>query len=299
MSEEIENDLYQIVRGLPCPTPRMFDKKNIEDAMDYVPEEGDLIMATYPKTGTTWMQYILLQIKSRGESFPSFHEVMFKVFPYIEASGLEPLLAQDKPRNYKHHLPYNFVQKNGKSKVVYAYRNPEDTVVSFYHFSRDITPGFNLNFDEFFDNFVTGKVAYGNYFQHVLSFYKHRCDDNLLMVSYEKLHANRKEEILRIAKFLGEEHNQSLLEDPKLLEKIIERTTFDYMKKNLPMARPNTVSDVQGIQPEGEAPKVNFFRKGIVGDGKTALTVEQRRILREAAEKVLKGTTVLDEWYPS
>lgn len=280
-----QKPLYQIVRGFPCPVSEYFTKKNIEDAMDLVPEDGDVIIASYPKTGTTWMQYIVLQITSGGETFPSFGDVLYKVVPYIELSGVAAVLAQKNPRFYKHHLAYNVVHKNPKSKTVYTYRHPEDTVVSFYHFRRNLNPNDSLDFDTFFEHFVSGNIGYGSYFQHVLSFYEHRNDDNLLMVSYEKLHANRKEEILRIAKFLSEEHYQYLQGSKDRLDSIMLHTSFDYMKKNLCLTHP------------GHNKEVIFFRKGIVGDGKATLSDTQRQILKEAAEKVLKGTSIMDEWY--
>jgi len=89
---------FQIIRGFPCPVSKRFTKKNIEDAMDYVPGDGDVIIASYPKTGTTWMNYIVLQIRSRGREFPSFDEATHKITPYFEMAGLEAVLAQDKPR---------------------------------------------------------------------------------------------------------------------------------------------------------------------------------------------------------
>ena len=295
MSEEKQNHFIQIVRGFPFPFFNGFTVKNIEDAMDLVPEDDDIIIATYPKTGTTWMQYIVLQILSKGEHFPSFGDATFKVVPYIEMVGVAAVHAQKKPRCYKHHIAYNFVQKNAKSKIIYAYRNPEDTVVSYYHFL--INMGLmQIDFSQFFENFVSGKIGYGNYFQHVLSFYEHRNDDNLLMVSYEKLHANRKEEILRIAKFLGEKYYQCLQEDEELLDKILLHTSFNYMKKNLTLIHPDVAAGVQK-DPAEDKFTANFFRKGIVGDGKATLSDNQRQILREAAVKVLKGTSIISEWY--
>lgn len=302
MSEEKQKlyiqKIFQIVRGFPFPLSDHFTKKNIEDAMDLIPEDDDIIIATYPKTGTTWIQYIVMQIMSKGEYFPTFADALFKVVPYIEMVGVAAVHAQKKPRIYKHHIDYKLVKKNNKSKVIYTYRNPEDTVVSYYHFSRNMESNFSLDFNEFFDNFVTGKISYGDYFQHVLSFYDHRNDDNLLMVSYEKLHANRKAEILRIAKFLHEEHYQRFLDDEELLNRIILHTSFDYMKKNLTSTHPDTLAGIRPEQPEDNFPK-HFFRKGIVGDGKTALSDTQRQVLKEAATKVLKGTSIISEWYPN
>ncbi|GFR06281.1 hypothetical protein TNCT_693701 [Trichonephila clavata] len=134
---------YQSIRGLMFPGGPMFPKKNIEDTLDYVPHDGDIIIASYPKTGTTWLEYIVLQIVSKGELYPEFDEISLKYIPFLEMMGtsildkIETELILDKienPRIYMHHCPYNMVQKNNKAKYLYAYRRPEDTVISYYHF---------------------------------------------------------------------------------------------------------------------------------------------------------------------
>ncbi|CAL1272151.1 unnamed protein product, partial [Larinioides sclopetarius] len=132
-----ENNPYvQFVRGYPFPGSVWFKKEVLEDVMDYIPNQGDIIVASYPKTGTTWLQYIVVQIKSKGELFPK-SEDMDKIFPYMERTGVDVLNSLKSPRMYMHHLPYNLIQKNDKAKVLYIYRRPEDTLVSYYHFSRN------------------------------------------------------------------------------------------------------------------------------------------------------------------
>ncbi|GFR06282.1 hypothetical protein TNCT_693711 [Trichonephila clavata] len=281
-------DAFQNVRGVIFPGGPIFTKKNIEDTLDYVPHDGDIIIASYPKTGTTWLTYIVMQIVSKGEMYPDFDDCLYKYSPFLEAAGISVLDKMEKPRIYKHHCPYNMVQKNSKAKYLYSYRRPEDTVVSYYHFvsSFESTPP---GFDEFFEKFISGNIGYGNYFDHVLSFFAHKNDENMLVVSYEKLQRNRRDEILRIAKFLGEEYHQSLIGDESLLEKILERTSFDYMKKNLSLTHPMS-------EKGGERKTINFFRKGVVGDGKKALSAEQQERLKNMAIKKLQGSELFDEW---
>ncbi|GFT89546.1 hypothetical protein NPIL_178411 [Nephila pilipes] len=278
----------QIIRGLPFPNAPWFPKKNIEDTLDYVPHDGDIIIASYPKTGTTWLQYIVLQIVSKGELFPSFDDCLFKHAPFLEMAGTSVLEKMEKPRIYKHHCPYNMVQKNDKAKYLYVYRRPDDTVVSYYHFM--INLGHDPpDRDEFFEQFLSGDIAYGHYYDHVLSFYSHKDDESLLLVSYENLMQNRKDEILKIAKYLGDEYYQPLFEDESLLEKVLEHTSFDYMKKNLALIHPDPKN-------EGGKRNVIFFRKGVIGDGKQSLSPEQIKRLKDLASEKLKGSELLDEW---
>ncbi|GBN58563.1 Sulfotransferase family cytosolic 1B member 1 [Araneus ventricosus] len=276
----------QIIRGLPFPKALYFSEKNIEDTLDYVPHDGDIIVASYPKTGTTWLQYIVFQIISKGELFPSFDDCLYKYAPFLEMSGTAVLENMGKPRVYKHHCPYNMVQKNEKAKYIYIYRKPEDTVISYYHFM--INLGHEIpEMDEFFEDFISGNIAYGHYFDHALSFFAHKGSENMLLVSYEKLLLNKREEILRIAKYLGEEYFQILSENDSIMEKVLEHTSFDYMKKNLSLTLPDR---------KGGEQNVIFFRKGVSGDGKQSLKPDQLKRLKDVAMERLEGTDLLKEW---
>ncbi|GFT89547.1 hypothetical protein NPIL_178421 [Nephila pilipes] len=281
-------DDLQNIRGFLFPKASLFAKNNIEDTLDYVPHDDDIIIASYPKTGTTLLQYIVIQIVSKGEMYPDMDDCLFKHIPYLEATGTSVLDKMEKPRIYKHHCPYNMVQKNDKAKCLYTYRRPEDTAISYYHFL-SILESTPKGLNGYFENFLSGNIGYGNYFDHVLSFYAHKCDENMLLVSYEKLQLNKRDEILRIAKFLGEEYYQSLIEDEQLLEKILERTSFDYMKKNLSLTHPKSGKGA-------ERKTVNFFRKGVIGDGKKSLSSEQQERLKNMAVKKLKESELFDEW---
>ncbi|KAF8787316.1 sulfotransferase 1B1-like [Argiope bruennichi] len=276
----------QIIRGLPFPKAPWISAKNIEDTQDYVPHDGDIIIASYPKTGTNWLQYIVFQIISNGEFFPNFNECTLKHAPLLEIAGTAVLENLDKPRIYKHHCPYNMVQKNKAAKYIYIYRKPEDTIISYYHFARNLgleTP----ELDEFFEDFISGNIGYGHYFDHVLSYFDHKDDENVLLVSYEKLLLNRRDEVLRIAKYLGDEYFQILSKNDSVMNKVLEHTSFDYMKKNLSVTQPGE---------KGTERKVDFFRKGTIGDGKQSLKPDQLKRLKDLEKKKLEGIDLLKEW---
>ncbi|CAL1301485.1 unnamed protein product, partial [Larinioides sclopetarius] len=284
---------FQMIRGIPFPNLPWFKKENIEKTMDYVPQNGDIIIASYPKTGTNWLKYIVLQITSKGESYPSFNDCVYNKVLFMEMTGPEATDKMKCLRIYKNHYQYNMVPKNSKAKVLYIYRNPEDTLISWYHFLQSSREE-QINFDEFFEGFLAGEIEYGCYFDHVSSYLAHKNDDNLLLVSYEKLHASRREETLRIAKFLGEGYYQSLSNDESLLEKILERTSFDYMKKNLLVTLPHNKSSESSADESEHV--INYFRKGTVGDGKKYLSLDQLKRLQKRVVETMKEKEVLREW---
>ncbi|GFS95565.1 hypothetical protein NPIL_412941 [Nephila pilipes] len=286
-----DNSRVQKIRGFPFPKVAWFSIENIEETLDYASRDGDIIICSYPKTGTTWLSYIILQIISKGKDFPAFNDALVKVIPFMEMTGKGPIEEMKGLRIYKHHYRFDMIKNNEKAKYLYIYRNPEDTLVSFYHFMQNIREE-KIDFDQFFEEFLTNDVEYGRYFEHVLSFLVHKNDENLLLISYEKLYTNRKEGYLRIAKFLGEEYYQSLVNDEELLKRIIENTSFDYMKKNLPLVHPHPKQNS-----EDSVKTIDFFRKGIVGDGKNKMSPDQVKKLGDLAKELMKGTEVLNEWY--
>ncbi|KAG8194033.1 hypothetical protein JTE90_028376 [Oedothorax gibbosus] len=220
-------------------------------------------------------------------------DALNEVCPFVELVGTKSVEELKEPRVYMHHCPYNMVKKNPKAKYIYIYRNPEDVFVSYFHFLQE-RRGRSLDFELYFEGFLSGNIGYGRCFEHVLSYWQHKDEDDLLLVSYEKLLINRKEEILKIIKFLGESFHQAILSDESALEKIIEHTSFDYMKRNLTMFNSN-LSKNDGHS-EREVSQINFFRKGVIGEGKRSLSRDQLKRLRKVMEDVLEGTTLLEEW---
>ncbi|GBL91971.1 hypothetical protein AVEN_262789-1 [Araneus ventricosus] len=147
---------FQVVKGMLFPKVPWFKKEDIEVTLEYVPKDDDIIIASYPKTGTTWLQYIVLQITPKGESFPSFNDVLDRVAPFMEMAGPEAIDNLTCLRMYKHHYRYDMVKKNPKVKALYIHRNSEDTFTSFFHFLEHVLEA-KLNLEEFLDGFFYWK----------------------------------------------------------------------------------------------------------------------------------------------
>ncbi len=56
--------LYQTINKFRFP-PKI-ERKNIEFALNYSPQNNDKFVVTYPKCGTTWVQQIMCLIKYNG-----------------------------------------------------------------------------------------------------------------------------------------------------------------------------------------------------------------------------------------
>ncbi|XP_023217206.1 sulfotransferase 1C3-like [Centruroides sculpturatus] len=289
-----------------------YSEESFLSGMNYKAKPGDLFLVSYPKCGTTWMHHIVNLILHKGQPFEDPLDLL--AYPFIEIVGAE-YIEMTKPKAMRTHLPFSAIPFSPESKYIYTIRNPRDCCVSFYHFIKFLSISQKeLSFHEFFEAFLDGNLLYGDYFDHLLGWYEHKNDDNVHFVTYEDLKKDIKAEILKIAKFIGEEYEKSILSDPKIMENIIHYSSFDYMKesskknidvffqkdktwlenKNIP---PGTMKIVQNLNKTGKDTKSGtLVRKGIVGDWKNHFNEEQIRLLNEKIVERTKDSDVMNLW---
>ncbi|NXS72997.1 ST2B1 Sulfotransferase, partial [Pandion haliaetus] len=181
----------------------------------------DVIIATYPKSGTTWMQQILTLLFSRGDVLPAKTIPNWERAPWLEQIYFREALQDTAAhRLITTHLPARVLApalqqskskaRRGAGKVIYVARNPKDVAVSFYHFHRLVKflpdPG---SFDTFLTRFLegTGKgwggVHYGSWFDHVKGWLAQRQLLDIFYVTYEELHQDLRGTAQRLSTFLG------------------------------------------------------------------------------------------------
>ncbi|XP_075686973.1 sulfotransferase 1A1-like isoform X2 [Rhinoderma darwinii] len=258
----------QLVRGMPIIGPFAENWENVEQ---FQARADDLLISTYPKSGTTWVSKIVDLILNEGDTEESQKGAIFECVPFLECSvpsmpsGTEVLNKQDFSRVIKTHLPVevlpqSFLDKN--CKVIYVARNAKDVAVSYYHFYKMAAghpePG---TWDEFLNSYMEGNVAFGRWSTHVKGWWKLRQQRDVLYLFYEDMLEDPRREIQKVLKFMKKE-----LSD-EVLGKILKHTSFQAMKNN-PMANYSTFPFMDHtISP--------FMRKGIFGDWKTHFTVSQ------------------------
>ena len=100
----------------------------------FKPRPTDIIIATPPKSGTTWMQQIVHGLRSGGGM--DFDEISY-VVPFIETAAMIGIdLDADQvaqPRVFKTHQTYELCPK-GAGKYVVVIRHPLDAYPSAYSF---------------------------------------------------------------------------------------------------------------------------------------------------------------------
>uniref|UniRef100_A0A3B4WUH3 Sulfotransferase n=2 Tax=Seriola lalandi dorsalis TaxID=1841481 RepID=A0A3B4WUH3_SERLL len=263
---------------------------NWDNIQNFQARPDDILIATYPKAGSTWVSYILdlLYFDQTSpecqKSVPIYASVpiLEVTFPSLQPGTdmVDNLLTS--PRLIKTHLPVQFVPKSfweQKCRIVYVARNGKDSVVSFFHFERMTMifpePG---DWSSYLQRFMEGKMVFGSY-DHVNNWWeKKQTYSNLHYMFYEDLVEDTGREIDKLCCFLG------LSPSAQEKERLAGRVQFYNMKQD------NVVnhSTFQGM----DFKLSSFMRKGKVGDWKNHFTVAQSEEFDEDYKKKMKNPTL-------
>jgi hypothetical protein len=266
--------------------PMGFPVEGFTSAHEYLPQPGDVFVSTYPKCGTTWMQFIVLLLVRKGRGLRD-GETINDAFPHLEEVGNDVVTTLSEPRLIKTHLPFDRTPWAACAKYIYVARNPFDCAVSFYHHTRGFPRHYEFadgTFDDYFECFIRGEVDFGDYFDNLLSWLPRRTEPNVLFATYEGMLADPRAAIERVAEFLGETA-AVVARDTALLERILEQSSFRGMREN--QARWSS---------ERPAEMPAFVRKGIVGDWRNHFSAAQARRLVAKFEQRTKGTGAEHLW---
>ncbi|XP_015276933.1 PREDICTED: sulfotransferase 1C1-like [Gekko japonicus] len=285
--EVTRNEIAE-VEGIPLTT-RMYGIWDKIWAFQAKPD--DLLIATYAKAGTTWIQEIVDMIQQDGDTKKCKRAAVYERIPFIEwvvheslPSGLEQAEKIPSPRTLKTHLPVQLVPPSfweQNCKIIYVARNAKDSAVSYYHFHRmnQIMPEPGT-WEEFLEKYKAGKVLWGSWYDHVKGWWKAKDNHRILYLFYEDIKENPRREIQKVMKFLEKDLEK------EVLDKIIQNTQFENMKDN-PMANYTTKP------PELMNHKISpFMRKGAVGDWKNHFTVAQNERFDEDYEQKMEGISL-------
>jgi len=275
---------YQSVCGLPMPLG--FPVDALRTAFDFVPRSGDVVLATYPKCGTTWMQHILYLMHNDGSAIPVDASVR-ELVPHLEEMGASFVRDLPTPRLIKTHLAVSPKLFNSDARYVLVFRNPFDCAVSFYHHTRGFTQHYDFadgSFEDFLAVFNAGQVDFGDYFDHVCSWLDVRDEANVHCTTYERMHANLELEVIRLGEFLGGDAGRAAA-DAAVRERIVSAASFRSMARDQ--------QRWSSRRPEG---MTEFVRKGIVGDWQAHFSQPALQALLARTLARLGGTPVIDDW---
>jgi aryl sulfotransferase len=251
---------------------------------EFRPRPGDIVVATYPKCGTTWMQRIVnLLIFQSPEPRP-----VSKLSPWydmrIRASTAElnaMLEAQTHRRAAKSHLPFDGLPLYDELRYIHVGRDGRDACLSFHNHATGFTAEMLAKLDraglddpmigiayprlppdpaQYFHLWLTQSHLPGetdgyqslSYFNFQKTYWEERGRGNLLMVHYSDLKGDLNGEMRRIARFLDIHIHDDIWPG------LIEAASFATMKRQGDELMP-------GIMSMFEGGKERFFHKGQTG----------------------------------
>ena len=249
----------------------------VDGHVAFRPRPDDVWVATYPRSGTTLMQYLLHRLRGGDDDF----DHIGRVVPWYERdlaigrrtpSDLDDL---DGPRIFKTHLPARWVPRGGRT--IYIERDGRDVAVSYFHLYREYL-GFRGSFDDFFARFLAGDLQYRSYFRHVAGWRERAEDPDALWLDFEELRSDRRATVERVVGFLGWDVSASRIDE------VVAATQFDAMKR-LESKFDHATSRLLelGVRPG------RFLRRGASGDGRAQLSAAQQQALQRQYEVAVAG----------
>ncbi|KAL4223289.1 Sulfotransferase [Mactra antiquata] len=258
----------------------MMSGPEVKEVFEHVPKQkfrdDDIMLLTFPKTGTNWMFEILSMVLNKTSEYVESRKVM----TMMDARKPEQIEEVPSPRIMNVHLPYRYLPLEGlkekQTKTILCVRNPKDTAVSYYNHVRGIKMyQYSGQWNDWFPAYVSGELEYGKYTDYLKEFetaIKDGIGFPLHVVYFEDLKTNGLEELDKLLKFLEIDLDDEMKKD------IMHKCGFDQMaKKHNPMA--------EKMLNEG----FKFLRKGTIGNWKTWFTVAQNEEFDRIWESEMKG----------
>ena len=234
--------------ALPEKT-REFQNHHVDSTVwnDFAFRDDDIIIATYAKSGTTWVQQIVAQLLFNGTAGLEVAEMspwMDLRVPPKEVK-LAEVEAQTHRRFLKTHLPVDALVFSERAKYLYIGRDGRDVVWSMYnHHANANETWYELLNDTpgrvgppiepppedivtyFRDWLARDGHPFWPFWENICSWWEIRDLPNVCLLHFEALKRDMPGEIRRIAAFLDTPV------DPARWDAILEHCSFDYMKRN-------------------------------------------------------------------
>ena len=262
---------------------------------DFKFRDDDIIISTYAKSGTTWMQQIISQLIFNGEEGLEVAEMS----PWIDLRvppkqvKIPAVEAQEHRRFIKTHLPVDALVFSPKAKYLYIGRDGRDVLWSLYNHhitANDIwyealndTPGLvgpkigkplESIVDYYHEWLDKDGYPWWSMWENVNSWWEIKDLPNVMFVHFAKLKDDMPGEIRRVASFLNIPIDESKWND------ILQHCSFDYMKDNATKSVP-----LGGAFWDGGAK--TFIHKGTNGRWREVLTKEESEKYEKIATEKL------------
>ncbi len=258
----------------------------------YKPRKNDVVVATYPKSGTTWVQRVVSLL-----IFQSLEVIQIdKIFPWWERrTGISisdvarDFEAQSQQRSIKTHLPLDGLPVYDEVKYIHVVRDGRDVALSYHNHCYSHTPESVAHLDQiglkdntleqpypkipsnpadFFHKWLTEPAIDGqssgspflSYFDFEHSYHQAAGLDNFLFLHYRDLQRDLIGEMQKVADFIGINVNS------QTIQQLAKGASFSQMRTDgaalIPLTTSNFVNGANGFFNIGESGRwKNIFRQ--------------------------------------
>ncbi|MCE9648760.1 MAG: sulfotransferase domain-containing protein [Parvibaculum sp.] len=264
---------------------------------DFPFRADDIVISTYAKSGTTWVQQIVSQLIFSGQEGLQVAEMS----PWLDLRvppkevKLPELEKQDHRRFIKTHLPVDALVFSPQAKYLYIGRDGRDVVWSLHNHHLNAndtwyealndTPGRvgpamprpETSIVQYFEEWLAGDgYPFWPFWENIRSWWKIRHLPNVHFLHFANLKQDMPGEIRKIAEFLD------IPIDESCWEKILEHCSFDYMKRNATASVPLGGAFWDGGAATFVHKGTNERWRGMLSEG--TISAYEQRAVRELGE---------------
>jgi hypothetical protein len=233
--------------------------------------KSDVFLCSYPKSGTTWLGFLIAQAIKQGDDealdLKSFNQYVPDVNDLWTKRG--SLAGFDKlcdPRFFLCHATCD----RKLPKVVCMLRDPRDVMVSYWHYRHFLEKDFALPLADFLAGDDHWPCEWDD---HVSSWmFAAERHPNLLIVRYEDLHTDTAGVLRNVLKFAGAKCSEARL------NAAVDASRFENMR---------AAEESGGVHGKKGDPEEHFVRKGRVGSWQEEMGFADLRIIEEKYGKVM------------
>ncbi len=224
----------------------------------------DVFVGSYPRSGSTWLRFMLLEILAgQASGFANTNEMLPDVGKHEAGAPVLP----GNGRLIKTHEPFRAEYK----KAIYLVRDPRDVALS--EFAYQTALGVEKNdFDPYIERFLrSGVNPFGSWIDHANSWMNaaKAQQGEILHVNFEELKQKPQEQLGRIVDFLHM---------PEVKERIpgaIENNSLARMKEK------------EKANPQRASAKGRFIRSGSAGGWRGSFTERQAQLVQQYAGSLM------------
>ncbi|KAF0901154.1 hypothetical protein E2562_038168 [Oryza meyeriana var. granulata] len=258
-----------------------------------VPRAGDVLLASLPKSGTTWLKALAFATMARRACPPASADHPLRrlnphdCVPLLErpfATGRDALLDElPSPRLMCTHMPLSLlpatmVDGNSNTKIIYICRDQKDRLISLWHFLK--RNGLeDLSLQEVYESICDGTCFAGPVWDHMLGYWRVSKTDpsRLLFLKYEEILQDPANTVRKLAQFVRQPFSDTE-EEASIVAEIVKLCSLENLRSQ--------TANRAGIQ--GMFIKFShdsYFRKGVAGDWRNHMTRE----MGERLDSIIRG----------